>query len=135
MNYEAGTNYPAINYVPSMLYNPVKEPIIMKPFGKNTIFDLLFDRIRIYLGLNYDNLFELAEQYGFKMQWLSNKEFGKLRQQGHDFYRINKKGISLTYGKESIILGDSFFSQIIHDFILPSNVLSIYKALLCNQSK
>lgn len=129
MNHETNSNYPVTNYL-SMLKNPVKEPITYKPFDKEATLDILFGRISIYIGLNFDYIFDFAKAYDLEMTWAKKKELGRARQEGMDFFKINKNGISLSDGNISMILGDHFFSRIHHDFVLPSSMFLTYKAFL-----
>jgi len=133
MNEKTNSNYPVTNFL-SMLKNPIKQPITYKPFDKEMTFDILFNRVSIYIGINFDYLFEFAKLFDLKMEWVQKKKLGKLRQEKLDVFRINKKGISIANRKNSIVLGDTFFTRIIHDFVLPSNLLIIYKTILEQKS-
>ena len=110
MNHETKTDYPVSNYL-MMLSNPIKEPITYKPFDNELTFDILFGRISIYSGINFDVLFEQAKAFDLSMEWVSNKEATQAKQKGADFFTIKKRGISLSNGKTSMILGDHFFLE------------------------
>lgn len=128
MNHETNSNYPVTNFL-HMLHDPIKEPITYKPFDKDETFDILFGRICIYIAINFNYLFEMAKYFGLEMKWVGKKALSKAQQKGMDCFKVNKKGISISDGKSTVILGDHFFSRILHDFILPSSLFLTYKSI------
>lgn len=68
--------YIIVDYL-TILNIPLKEPLFFKPFGKDIIFDLIFERIKIFFAVNLEALIELFDKKGIEAKWLSRKETHK----------------------------------------------------------
>lgn len=107
---------------------PLKEPLFLKPLGTETIFDLLFGRIKIYLAINLDKLIELFNKKGIEAKWLSRKETHKLLGPDKKFHPFIYKNmaIQIVVDEEQIVLGDSFLIYLLLDNISPNSFVGRY---------
>lgn len=107
---------------------PLRDPLFFKPFGTETIFDLLFGRIKIYLAINLDKLLDLFKEKNIDARWLSRKETQKLlgpNKNHHPFVFKNQAIIISKDGEESI-LGDAFLIYLLLDNLTPTSFVERY---------
>lgn len=124
-----GKKYPIFHYA-HQIYMPIKEPIFYKPFGKEVLFDILFQRIKIYLCLNLDGFIKMFNESGIKAQWLSRKKTHEYLDKGLPApFRFDNKAITIAVNGKEIVLGDIFLSRIIYDNVKPSSIIEMYKHL------
>jgi len=120
-------NYILVDYL-GLIGIPLKEPLFFKPIGKETIFDLMFNRLKIYLVINLDAYIALFNKKGFEARWLSTKETQKYKERNKGykpFIHKNRTIQVLVKGKE-IILGDSFIIHLLFDNLTPSWLVDTY---------
>lgn len=117
----------AVEYV-GLLHVPLKEPVFFKPIGKECIFDLLFNRLRIFVALDFDKLFEKFSEKGITAAWATRKQTATYlakKDQYRPFVRDNQ-AITLSANGKSLVLGDGFLVHLLYDNLLPSSLIDRY---------
>ncbi|WP_034893283.1 hypothetical protein [Gillisia sp. Hel_I_29] len=119
-----------VDYV-NLIGLPLKEPMFLKPFGVENIFDIMFGRIKIYLAINLDKLIELFNTKGISAKWLSRKETHKILDLGqrHKPFVFENKAIEITVNGQTMTLGDSFLIYLLLDNITPTSYVERYNNL------
>lgn len=119
-------NFVTINFRQG-LGTTLAEPVFLKPFREDDIFDIVFDRTRVFLVLDLDWLIEAFRERGANASWLSGKETAKLRQQNKSErpFEFNGRAIAVENAEWSLILGDGSLRRILFDNLLPSSVVSM----------
>ena len=54
-------------------------PFFLWPMEEEGIFDLLFGRIKLFVQLDYEGLFELASRQGIELRWMKKDELVKFK--------------------------------------------------------
>lgn len=125
---QTGKDYPLFSYL-QQLYHPLKEPIFYKPFGKEILFDIIFDRLKILLIIDFDSLIEFFNIHGVEARWLTKKET-ILHIEGNKKNRPfvwGNRGIVIKTEESQIVLGDNFIIRLIYDNLYPSSLIEMYK--------
>lgn len=103
----------------SIIKVPMRQPLFYKPFGKETFFDLLFGRLKVYLAIDIDSLLNLLNESGIKAEWMSTKETHKYKEKGGKVFTYNNRAIKV-YTKDSfLVLGDTFLTKLLYDNLNP----------------
>ena len=118
-------NYPVFDYMGSFLA-PAIEPIFLKPFDKQIIFDIAFGRIKVFLSLHFDKLFDVFASRGIHAKWLSRSETAKLKKSGHDVLSLHNQAIAIKSRSLDLVLGDIFLGDILYNNVYPSSVVETY---------
>ena len=108
---------------------PLKEPLFFKPFGVETIFDLLFSRLKVLFAIDLDKLIELFNKKGIKANWLNKKDTAKLLKDGRTYkpFIYQNRAISIIVNDRQIVLGDSFLIYLMLDNLTPTSFVERYK--------
>lgn len=107
---------------------PLKEPMFFKPFGVETIFDIMFGRVKIYLAINLEKLIELFNLKGISAKWLSRKETHKFLESDkrHKPFVFENRAIEIIVNQQKMVLGDSFLIYLLLDNITPNSFVERY---------
>lgn len=110
---------------------PLKEPLFFKPFGVETIFDIMFGRVQIFLAIDLDKFIERFNERGIKARWLNRKETHKLLVSGmkNKPFIFDNKAIEIIMNEQKVILGDSFIIYLLLDNITPSSYIDRWKSI------
>jgi hypothetical protein len=105
---------------------PTCEPVFLKPFREDDIFDIVFDRIRLIMVLRLDWVMYAFRQKGFDVSWLSAKETTKLLQQNrYDRpFVLDGRSLAIENDKWSLYLTGGALRRMLFDNVLPSWVIS-----------
>lgn len=116
-----------IDYV-NLIGIPLKEPMFLKPFGIENMFDILFGRVKIYLAINLEKLIELFNSKGIPAKWLNRKETHKIIDLEKRFrpFVFEKRAIEISVNGQSMILSDSFLTYLLLDNITPTSFVERY---------
>jgi hypothetical protein len=119
------------NYI-YQLDTPIKVPIFSKFIGEEMMFDILFDRIRIYLALDIDKMIELFNKEGYEAKWLTRKETNRYLDTKPQYQPLilNNKAIRLKIKDNELHVGSHMVTKILHDNILPSSFVGEYSGYL-----
>lgn len=119
--------YIVLDYL-SIVGLPLKEPLFFKPFGLETIFDIMFGRVQIFLAINLDKLITLFNEKGLKARWLSRKETHEILDSDKKYkpFIYQNRAIEIFVDKQAITLGDSFIIYLLLDNITPSSFVDRY---------
>jgi hypothetical protein len=114
----------------------ISEPIFLKPFTDQQIIDIVLGKIKIFIGIDFDKLIELSNDFVFKASWSTSKELQNLVSQAKyyskEFFSFNNKGVKVEIDGKEVFLGHGFFSKITFDHFLPSTMLQKYQNTLHN---
>lgn len=121
-------------YVPvdlmQLLYAPLKEPLFFKPIGKEILFDLLFDRLKIYLALDINKLVDLFNEKGVAAKWLTPKATKRyLSKGGSKPFVFKGRAIEVTSNGHILVLGTTFTVNLLLDNLTPSTIVARYATL------
>lgn len=116
----------------SLIYIPLKRPLLFKPFGVETIFDLLFSRLKIFLAVDIEKFIAYMNDNAVPTKWLSKKETQRYIENSKSYrpFIQNHRAISITSTSGQIILGDSFLTQLLFDNLRPSSLVERYMAMI-----
>lgn len=75
----------------------LNKPIFYLPFSVDFIFDLIFQRTKLYFMLDLDNYMELYKNYDFTAEWATTKETAKANEiaKGYDILKSKNRGIKI----------------------------------------
>jgi hypothetical protein len=120
-----GNNVP-INFRKG-LNSPVCEPIFLKPLREDDIFDIIFDRTRVFMVLSLDWIIQAFRKQGAEVKWLSRKETNRLihRSRYEQPFAFKGRAISVENDEWSLILTGGSLRRIFFDNFLPSSVVSM----------
>lgn len=106
---------------------PLKEPIFFKPIGAETIFDILFGRLKIFVAIKLDKLIELFNTRGVKARWLTTKETNAILDKKGPYkpFVFQNQGIMVD-ADGGTILGDSFLIYLMLDNLTPTSYVDRY---------
>ncbi|MCB9324013.1 MAG: hypothetical protein H6571_09795 [Lewinellaceae bacterium] len=113
----------------------ISEPVFLKPFPEEDIFDIVFDRVKIYIGIDYDEFILLCKNLGLPADWSSKKELSQLLQslpfKSKEVFSFDNRGIKIedkSIKSDKLFLGMGLFGRIIFDQIRPSSIIINRKA-------
>lgn len=106
------------------------EPIFLKPFPENVIMDIVLGRIKVFIGINYNNFIEFSNDLGVRASWSTPKELQKYLQKfvhnKREIFSNDNKGIKLEIDGNEIFVGHGFFTKIVFDHFLPETMILKY---------
>jgi hypothetical protein len=111
---------------------PLALPLFSRSLPEEIIFDLLFGRLQICMGINIDALLSRCQEEGLQVRFGSNKEASQLDQRKQEVYRHQGKVIFIGDGQTEMAIADGLFVRILYHGQRP---LSLIKALLKSQSE
>lgn len=116
----------AVDYI-SMIKVPIRHPLFFKPLGKETFFDLLFGRLKIYLAIDIDALLSFLNENGVKAEWMTTKETHRSKERGGKMFVYKNRAIKVYTGDKNVILGDAFIVKLLYDNLTPASLAEHYK--------
>lgn len=97
------------------MQSPLALPLFMREIPNESMFDLLFGRLQICIGIKLDAFLKQCQKSGLNVRIASNKETTQLRQKGISPILQNKLAVFIGNGTtEIILLGGIFFRAIFH---------------------
>ncbi|AZA52117.1 hypothetical protein [Chryseobacterium sp. G0201] len=112
------------------------EPIFLKPFSEDIIMDIVFGRMKVYIGIDYNNFIKFSNDLGVKASWSAPKELQKyLEDYPHDrreIFSFENKGIKIEIDGNEIFVGHGFFTKILFDHFLPETMILKYNGTMEN---
>lgn len=80
--------------------------MFFKPFGVDTIFDIMFGRVQVFLAINLDKLIERYNERGIGARWLTRKETHKILDSGAKYkpFIFENKAIEIMLNDQPIVL-------------------------------
>ncbi len=111
------------------IINNTSEPIFAKPLSPDLINDLLFDNIKIIIGIDISMFSARFEEiFGIKTEFLSRKETMKLieedKENAKNIFMIENKAIKFINPKNGnyVILGGGIISKLLFDNVHPISI-------------
>nr|WP_314491984.1 hypothetical protein [uncultured Chryseobacterium sp.] len=112
------------------------EPIFLKPFPENVIMDIVFGRIKVFIGIDYNNFIKFSNDLGVGASWSTAKELQNYLQKFiHDkreIFSIDNKGIKLEIDGNEIFVGHGFFTKILFDHFSPETMILKYVGMIAD---
>lgn len=107
----------------------ISEPIFAKPlyWGGQNIIDIALGRIKIYIGIDFDEFIRFANDLGLPLRWSSKKELSKMLSalkgiNTKEIFSFNNKGLIIedeeTKGNPMFV-GQGMLARIIYDQVSP----------------
>lgn len=120
-------NFINVNYA-SLIYLPLKEPFLFKPFGEEIILSLIFGRIQVRLGLDLDRFIEMFQELGMSARWMTTKETHKYltSESSHKPFVFKHRAIRVETNGVELVLGDAFIVHLLYDNITPISLVNRY---------
>ncbi|WP_147293582.1 hypothetical protein [Chryseobacterium indoltheticum] len=132
---EQSKNYIIADY--KQIINATSQPIFAKPLPPEIINEILFDDIRIIIGIDLTMFFERFEEiFGIKTEFLSRKETKKLleenKENAKNFFAIDNRAIKFVNPKNGnyVILGGGIISKLLFDNYHPISIFEYINELL-----
>jgi hypothetical protein len=91
--------FPRDNLI-SCMQVPLALPVFCRGIPKEHMFDILFGRVVVYLGINMDKFIDLCCANGLEARWSSRKEAAKLHQQAR-----HKTHHPWTFENQALLVG------------------------------
>jgi len=118
----------------SRLFDSLKIPLALPVFNRQMpherMFDLLFGRLQICMGVNVEKLLSRCQKEGLRVRFGSNREASQLDQLGGKPYRHNGKAIFIGNEKvEMAVAGGIFVRMLFHG----QKPIPLIKAMLKNR--
>lgn len=80
----------------SAIYS-LNKPIFYYPFSVDFIFDLIFERVKMYFMIDIDKYMGLYERFGLTAEWATTKETTKIAEEMKkmDIFKLKNRGIKI----------------------------------------
>ncbi|HEY0864648.1 MAG TPA: hypothetical protein VGD97_11130 [Lacunisphaera sp.] len=117
-----GKSFPVLNIMQCM-QSPLALPIFARSIKPEAMFDLLFGRCRVYLGINLDKLMGLVEARGAKARWATRKESAKIPAQGA--VMVDNRAIFFEKGDAKVTFGDGLLMRMAFHATNPSSIADV----------
>lgn len=108
---------------------PLALPVFNRQISHEKMFDLLFGRLQMCMGVNVEAFLITCEREGIEVRFGTNRERSRLEQMGAKPYYHKGQCIFLGNGKVEKCLGDGIFLRIMFHGQKP---ISLIKAMLSN---
>ncbi|MFT3828407.1 MAG: hypothetical protein QM691_01745 [Opitutaceae bacterium] len=113
----SGKAFPILNLMQCMEV-PLALPVFSRNLSTESIFDLLFGRCRVYVGINLDGLIKNIESLGVRARWASRKETGRLNKNGQAVL-FEHRAIVCENGKDNCVIGDGLLLRMAFHGLTP----------------
>lgn len=122
-----GKNYPVTNYI-RLISIPTVQPIFSKPFGIKDTINIIFDRIRISLCIDFDKLIGIFNAFGAEANWLTTKQTQRIKEysgSSHGIFTFKNQAILIKYKNEERCLGNGIVARILFDNQKPTSAVGM----------
>ncbi len=123
--------YPRARLIDSMTI-PLALPIFNRRIAPNKMFDILFGRVQVCMGINVEALLDRCRQEGLRVRFATNKEASQLDQKGGQTFRHNGKAIFIGNADSEFAIADGIFLRMLFHSQKP---ISLINALLSNAKR
>jgi hypothetical protein len=115
------------------LFDSMKIPLALPVFNRQIphekMFDLLFGRLQVCMGVNVESLLAQCQKEGLQVRFGTNREASRLDQLGGMPYRHKGKAIFIGNGEVEMAVADGIFIRMLFHRQKP---ISLIKAMLEN---
>jgi hypothetical protein len=125
-------NFVVVNFGPGSLTARV-QPVFMKPFREKDIFDIVFDRTRIYIAIGLDLILEMFKERGYDVRWASKRETAKLlarpeevklnSNRNYKLFTAEGRALAISNSEVEMYLGDALVTRLAYDNMVPSSFI------------
>lgn len=110
------------------------ENIFSKPFPEEMIIDILFGKIQVLIGIDYEALIHRGKDVGLPLRWSTPKELNDVRAasplKSKEILSVGNKGLVIDDGKKKAFVGAGFMIRLIFDHLTPTIELANRLAVL-----
>lgn len=87
------------------------KPLFVAPFPRKFIFDLLFQRVKLYFVVEVEPFMALFNRYGMSAEWMSRSETTRLKEeyQLDELFLVDNSAIKVTYDETQQGMRQYFF--------------------------
>ncbi|MCK9398298.1 MAG: hypothetical protein M0Q44_22270 [Methylobacter sp.] len=108
------------------MHVPLALPVFLRSITAEDMFDLLFGRKQIYMGLNIEALIKKCEKAGLIVRPGTNRETSRINQAGAKPYRHDGKSIFIGNGRNEMVLMDGIFLRAFFHGQKPVSIIESY---------
>ena len=112
------------------MFIPLAMPLFLLHIPPESIFDFLFGRMQLCMGISVEKLMSECVNQGLSVKMATKKETAKLKQKGGVPYIYKGQAIIISLESKSLILSDGLFLRSMFHGQKP---VSVIKAYLTNQ--
>ncbi len=123
-----GKRFPVVNLMQCMEM-PLALPVFNRALTEEQMFDLLFGRCKIYLGIQLNKLMGLITELDVSTRWSSRKEAGKVGL-GRNVVRVENRVIVCERSGNSQYVGDGFLTRIAFHGMEPKSIAKMIRRML-----
>lgn len=120
--------YPLSDFMQSMSTS-LAMPIFTRNVSPDHIFDLLFGRVHVKMGLHLDNFLTLARRMGVSMRWSSRKHAAEMARDSASLV-LNNRMIVADRGDVELTIFDGVVTRIFFEGIRPSSFIRMIDVTL-----
>ena len=123
-----GKNYPVTNLM-KLISIPTVQPIFSKPFGVENTMNIIFDRIRVSLCIDFDKLIGIFNSYSAEAKWLTPRQTQRIRDykgSNHGMFTFNNQAISIKYNSIANRLANGIVGRILFDNLKPTSAVGMF---------
>lgn len=105
----------------------VVEPLFFKPFGKEVVFQIILQHVKILFLIDFEKLIEAFNKNGVQASWSTTKESHKQSEKEskiNKIFRLDNKSIKVKQKDECIYLTEFSIQRLIFDNVLPSSFIN-----------
>ncbi|MES2275457.1 MAG: hypothetical protein V4592_05515 [Bacteroidota bacterium] len=130
-----GGPYFIVDYVSIM--KSLHKPLFVAPFLREFIFDLLFQRVKLYFVVEVEPFMALFNRYGMRAEWMRRSETTRLKEeyQLDELFLVDNRGIKVTHDEtqqvsylQSGIFNKLYFEHIYPDYVAYSQLYNFRNA-------
>ncbi|MGM1052867.1 MAG: hypothetical protein ACQEXO_10765 [Pseudomonadota bacterium] len=127
------SKFPKCNLIGCMS-SPLALPVLSRGIPKEFMFDILFGRVVVRLGLDLDEFINLCNSMGLKARWSTRKEAEKIKKdtKGLLSYTVNKKMVLIESPHGEVPLSDGVLLRIFYHGMSPVSVVKMLKNMFPN---
>lgn len=102
---------------------PLAPPLFTRELAEETIFDLLFGRMHICIGLNVPQMIEDCEMTGMNARIATRKEMASARQVGGNPVLLDGKGVFIEHGGKGMLVLDGIILRAMFHGQRPESII------------
>lgn len=119
---------PCENLIGCMAH-PLGLPVFLRNISVESMFDILFGRVVVMLGLDVDAFMKVCSERGLPARWSTRKEASRAAQTGTPPWTLDGSAVILGDGAGSGWLSDGIFVRIFHHATSPHSAVDIFLSM------
>lgn len=120
-----GADGPIVDVVGG-LFLPHTPPLFAEVSDWEHLSELLAGRVRLFVGIDFNRLIEIAAEQGFTLEWQDSKWTRRMRSQQRGLLEWRGRALAAcAQGANHCLVGEGIVARIAYGFTLPSHATSI----------